>query len=186
VRGRQSSLGNSFQTINDYLKKKIKYTSSIGISGNALYNLGPFSNTGPLPPKAGNETTYTIVWNVSNTTSRITNAKVRGTLPFYVEWLSVTSPESAKVSYDPASKEVVWDIGNIESSSGSTSPKTLYMKVKLKPATSQTGSVANLVTNIIFTGKDSFTNTDITKSMQPINTRLNLDSNYNSENDTIQ
>jgi hypothetical protein len=186
VRGRQSSLGNSFQTINDYIRKKVKYSSSSGVTGNALYYSGPFTNSGGLPARAGSPTTYTIVWNIAGSTSRLTNVKVRGILPFYVEWMNNWSPQSAKVSYDPGNHEVIWDAGTIEASSGSAAPTTLYFQVKLNPASSQSGSVVNLVSNIFMSAKDSFANSDITRNMQPITTRLNLDSNYNSENDTIQ
>jgi co-chaperonin GroES (HSP10) len=107
VRGRQSSLGNSFQTINDYIRKKVKYSSSSGVTGNALYYSGPFTNSGGLPARAGSPTTYTIVWNIAGSTSRLTNVKVRGILPFYVEWMNNWSPQSAKVSYDPGNHEVI-------------------------------------------------------------------------------
>lgn len=187
VRGRQASLGNTFQTINDYVKKRIKYTSSISITGNALYNSGPFTNTGGLPPTPGSPTTYTIVWNIGNTSSRVTNAKVRGTLPFYVDWVDEWSPQNQNVTYNSASREVVWDAGTIESGTGTSGlPTTLYFQVKLNPASSQSGSVVNLVNNIFLVAKDSFTSADINKSMQPISTRLNLDSNYNSQNDKVQ
>lgn len=186
VRGRQSSLGNSFQTINDYLRKRVKYTSSSGVTGNALYYSGPFTNSGGLPARAGTPTTYTVVWNIAGSTSRLTNVKVHGILPFYVEWMNNWSPQSAKVTYDSANHEVVWDAGTMEASSGSTAPTTLYFQVRLNPASSQIGSVVNLVTNIFLTAKDSFANSDITRNMQPVTTRLNLDSNYNSDNDAIR
>lgn len=187
VRGRQTSLGNSFQTINDYVKKKVKYSSSVGITGHALYTLGAFVNSGPLPPIPGTPTTYTIVWNIANTANRVTDAKVRGTLPFYVDWVDKWNPENQNVTYDSASRQVVWNIGSIEPGSGTDSfPTSLSFQVRLNPASSQSGSVVNLVTNIFLTAKDSFTGVDITKNMQPINTRLNLDSNYNIENDKVQ
>jgi hypothetical protein len=187
VRGRQASLGNAFQTINDYIKTRVKYASSIGVTGNALYNSGPFANTGGLPPHAGSPTTYTIVWNVANASSKVTKAKVRGTLPFYVDWVDTWSPQSQRVTYDSASREIVWDAGTIEAGVGSSAlPATLYFQVKLNPASSQIGSTVNLVSNIFLTATDSFTGSEINKSMQPINTRLNLDSNYNSDNDTVQ
>lgn len=187
VRGRQASLGNSFQVINDYIKKKIKYASSIAVTGHALYNSGPFTNTGPIPPTPGSPTTYTIVWNVANTTSKVTNAKVRGTLPFYVDWVDEWSPQNQNVTYNSGSREVVWEAGTIEAGVGTSAlPATLYFQVKLNPASSQSGAVVNLVSNIVLFAKDSFTGADVNRSMQPITTRLNLDSNYNSQNDTVQ
>lgn len=187
VRGRQSSLGNSFQKIDDYLKTKIKYSSSISVTGNALYYSGPFTNTGGLPPHAGSPTTYTVVWNVANTTSKVTNAKVRGTLPFYVEWVDDWSPNNANVTYNSANREVIWSAGTIDAGAGTSAlPTTLYFQVKLNPASSQVGLTPNLVTNIVLTATDSFTGADINRSMQPVTTRLNLDSNYNSQNDKVQ
>ncbi len=187
VKGRQPSLGNIFLNIDSYIKKKIVFGSSVAITGDALYHSGPFGNSGPIPPTPGNPTTYTIVWNVANTTNRIVNAKVRTTLPLYVDWVGSWSPTNQNVTFNTNTKEVLWDIGTIEPGVGTTSsPRQLYFQVRLNPSASQKGTTPNLILESTLSGKDSFTNADINKSTQPVNTRLNSDSNYNSQGDTVQ
>ncbi len=187
VKGRQPSQGNQFTEIENFIKKKIKYGSSLQITGNALYNSGPFTNTGPIPPSPGTSTTYTIVWNVVNTSSRVTNAKARSSLPSFVDWVDEVSPTNQSVSYNPSNREIIWDIGTLEPYVGlSSAPKQLYFQVKLNPSGSQSGSVPRLTLDTVLTGKDAYTGQDLSRGMGPINTRLNLDSNYNSDNDAVE
>lgn len=187
IKGRQPSVGNQFTEIDNFLKKKVKYGSSLQINGNALYHSGPIVNSGPLPPVPGSATTYTIVWNVVNTTSRITNAKARATLPSYVDWTDKVSPSNASINYNPSNREVVWDIGTIDPYVGlSSAPKTAYFQVRLNTSGSQSGSSPRLILDTVLTGKDAFTNQDVSRSMGAVTTGLNLDSNYNAENDVVQ
>lgn len=187
VKGRQSSLGNAFQEINNVVKQKVKFGTSLQMTGHALYNSGPFQNSGPLPPTPGQPTTYTIVWSVANTTNKVTNAKARGVLPLYVDWVDNISPSGQSVNYNSATREIVWDIGNIEAGTGtSSSPRQVNFQVRLNPSSSQLNTPPNLVINGALYGKDSFTGLDINRTMQSITTRLNRDSNYNSQNDTVK
>lgn len=187
VKGRQPSQGNQFVEIENFLKKKVKFGTSLQISGNSLYNSGPIDNTGPLPPSPGSSTTYTIVWNVVNTTSRVTNAKARASLPSYVDWMDEVSPSNQSVSFNPSNREVVWDIGNIDPYVGlSSAPKQVYFQVKLNTSGSQIGSVPRIMLDTVLTAKDAFTNQNISKTAPEISTRLNLDSNYNADNDTVR
>lgn len=187
VRARQPSLGNLFREIDNYVEKKIKYGSSMQITGNALYNSGPFVNTGPLPPKPGSPTTYTIVWNVVNGNNKISEAKATTTLPLYVTWKDKISPTSQDVTYNTSTHEVTWDIGTLEPFVGtSTSARQVYFQVELNPSGSQSGSVVNLTSDTVLRGKDSFTGAELNRTLQNITTRLNLDSNYNATNDKVE
>lgn len=187
IKARQPSLGNSFQQIDNLSKKKVKFNTNLQITGHALYNSGPIQNSGPIPAKPGNSTTYTIVWSVANTINRVNNARVRAILPLYVDWTNEVSPGTANVTYNSATREVVWDIGNLDAGVGTNSaPKQVYFQVRLNPSTSQSGSQPSLVSDPVLTGKDSFTGVDITRNTASITTRLNLDSNYNPQNDSVE
>ena len=187
VKGRQPSLGNNFLEIDNLAKKKIKFNTNFQITGHALHNSGPIQNSGPLPPIPGQPTTYTIVWSVVNTTNKVTAGVARTTLPLYVDWSGSISPAGADITYNSATREVIWNIGNVDAGVGqSSSPRQAYFQVKLNPSSSQSGSLPNLTTDTVLYGKDAFTGVDINKSAQPVNTRLNRDSNYNSENDQVE
>ena len=187
VRGRQPSLGNNFLDIENAVKKKIKFNTSMQITGHALHYSGPFQNSGPIPPKPGQPTTYTVVLSVANTLNKVSGAKVRTVLPLYVDWIDKVSPTGQSVTYNPSTREIIWDIGNVDSGVGnSTSPRQVNFQVRLNPSSSQSGSIPNLILDAVLTGKDSFTGIDITRNIQPINTRLNRDSNYNPQNDKVE
>lgn len=187
VKGRIPSQGNSFQEINNFIKKKIKYGTDIQIGGHALYSSGPIQNSGPLPPTPGQPTTYTIFWSVTNSINKATNAKVRTVLPIYVDWVGAISPQGQNVTFNAASKEVIWDIGSIEAGVGqSSAPRQVYFQIKLNPSGSQINSTPNLILETTLSAKDSFTGTEFTRSMQSIDTRLNRDSNYNPDNDEVK
>lgn len=187
VKGRQSSLGDLFQSIDNYVQKRIKFNTALAITGNALYYSGPFINTGPIPPTPGTPTTYTVVWNVANTINKVVDTRVTTTLPIYVDWLGKFSPSDANVTYNATTKQITWNAGTVDSGVGtSSSPKQLYFQVKLNTSNSQINTTPNLVLGSVMQAKDSFTNTDINVSVQPISTRLNLDSNYNQQNDKVQ
>lgn len=187
VKGRQPALGNQFLDITNYVKKTVKYLTQLQINGQTLYKSGPFVNTGPLPPTPGTPTTYTISWSVANTTSRVTNAKARTTLPLYVDWVGAVSPNDQNVTYNSGTREVLWDIGTLEGGVGlSSSPRQVYFQVKLNPSGSQSGGVPNLILDTVLTAKDSFSGKDISRSIQALSTRLNRDSNYNPTNDAVK
>ena len=54
------------------------------ISGTVtIINGGTFTNTGPIPPKAEAETTYTVTWAVTNPLNNLTDVRVSAILPSY-------------------------------------------------------------------------------------------------------
>jgi hypothetical protein len=187
VKGRQQALGGLFQSIDDYVKKKVKYGTSLAITSNTLYYSGPLVNSGPIPPTPGVPTTYTVVWNVANTINKVTDTKIKTSLPTYVDWVGKFSPSSADVTYNAVTKEITWNVGSVDAGVGLvSSPKQLYFQVRLNPSASQTGTTPKLTSDTVIWSKDSFTGSDLSSSIQPADTRLNLDSNYNSQNDRVR
>lgn len=187
VRGRQSNLGNQFMDIDNVIEQHVKFGTQLQLSGYALYNSGPFTNTGPLPPHAGSPTTYTVYLSVANTTSKATGVKVRAQLPLYVDWVGAVSPNGQNVGYSSSSREIVWDVGTVDPGAGlSGGAKQVYFQVRLNPSNSQSGTTPALVSDIVLTGKDAFTNADLSRNLPSVNTRLNRDANYNSVNDEVQ
>lgn len=187
IKGRQLSSGNSFEEIKNFERKTLKVVTDLQIAGHTLYYSGPFLNTGPIPPVHDQPTTYTIVWSIANSSNKVVGAEVRATLPLYVEWLNNHLPSSESVTYIPSTREIVWNIGNINEGVGSSAPaRELNFKVEFNPSSSQIGQTVPLVTGIRLKGKDSFTNIDINKTISNIPHRLNLDLNYNPLNDKVQ
>jgi hypothetical protein len=63
IKGQQPALGNTFTQVNNFVHKVVKINSDFQLASYARYHTGPFTNTGPIPPKAEQPTTYTITWS---------------------------------------------------------------------------------------------------------------------------
>lgn len=156
-------------------KFTIKVNSGLVISQKAFYSNSDISNSGPIPPKAGKATTYTINWEIKNYFSDTKNVKVKATLPQGVTLTGKIMPadESSNFSYDSASREIVWSVGDILAGTGvSGDPVSLSFQVSLTPSPSQKGSVAQLIGPVQISGENQFTNTTITAQDFAIDTSL--------------
>ena len=139
--------------------QKIAVASDLELTAQGLYYSNPFGSTGPMPPKAGTETTYAIVFTVTNTTNKITGATVTATLPPYVRWLGIFSPNTENVTFNQTAGTVTWDLGDIAPGAGlnGTSPRQAAIAIGFTPSTSQIGQQPSLLQNIVLKGTDAAT-----------------------------
>ncbi len=143
----------------NHFSKEIKIATDFQLSRRILYHSGPFQNSGPLPPKVGKETTYTIIWSLSNSVNAVSDANVSAFLPSYVRWLGIIKPENTSVSYDQKTGEIDWHPGNISAGVGflGQPAQELAFQISFLPNSTQTGSQPTLVSEATLTGKDTFT-----------------------------
>jgi len=166
--------------------RKVKITSDPQLFAKILYYVGPFQNTGPIPAKAEQETTYTITWTVTNPLNNLSNARVSAILPPYIKWLGVVSPEREKVDYDQNTGLVTWNVGSILSGAGTvTSAREVSFQISFLPSVSQIGEVPNLIGEALLTAKDNFTLTSVSNFFQNLNTRLSSDPYFKTEDETV-
>lgn len=174
VSGRQSGQGNFVKELFNSETKVVKIISEPSFTAKALYFLGPFQNVGPIPPKVEQETTYTIVWTLTNTSNDISNAQVRSSLPPWVKFLDSVSPLSEDVSHNSATREIVWNAGSLPKGTGITGgKKEVAFQISFKPSLSQLESIPILINEAIFTGHDDFANVNVKSSKSLITTALN-------------
>jgi hypothetical protein len=177
--GKKPTEGGSLDSIENSTERVIKITSDLYLAADAYYRDGPFTNSGPLPPVAGQETTYTITLSVSNSANAIGNAQVKTTLPQYVVYKSAVSPATEQVIFDPITREVTWSVGAIPRGAGLTSVgEEVSFQVGFTPSISQVQSGPLLTDDIVLTGRDLFTNTILRNTQEPVSIRLQNDSNY--------
>ena len=151
--------------------RTIKIASQVNLSAKALYSTGPFRNTGPIPPKAGATTTYSVVWTLGNTQNDITGAKVTARLGSAVTWLLAKSAQSENISYDATTNTVTWNVGTLASGMGFTQAlREVDFQVSLTPSISQVGIAPTLVSGIVFTGMDTATQQNVTLSTPGLTT----------------
>jgi len=186
VKAQRVSVDNVEEQINSVVSKIIKLTTGLHLASKALYYTGPLENSGPVPPKAETETTYTIVWTVTNNLNDVSGAKVTAKLPPYISWNNIISPSSEKVSYDSVTGDVVWDIGDVSAEAGFAKPKReVAFQVTLKPSVTQVNSIPSLVGEQVLSGKDNYSNAEVTDKRSPLNTSLLNDSGFIEGNDRV-
>lgn len=136
---------------------QVKFITSAQLSVRSLYATGPFKNTGPLPPRAEQKTTYTITLALSNTSNQISNGILTATLPIYVQWIGF-SPSIERVAYNPNGRKITWEVGEVPAYAGVRGqPKSVAVQVELFPSINQIGLRPILMNGIRFEGVDRFT-----------------------------
>lgn len=179
ISGKQEISGYETQELKNSDSSVIKIVSDVGFVSKALYFSGPFSNSGPIPPKVGEITSYTVVWSLSNSANNITKGIVRSSLPAWVRFVGPVSPLSEDLTYNPSTQELVWNVGNIAKGTGISSPsREASFRVTFEPSLSQVGTVPIIVNEAVLTGHDDFANVDIRVSKPALSTRLSSDGSF--------
>lgn len=187
VTGSRSDASGLSQTVITTLTKDIRVPSVLGLSARALYYSGPFTNTGPIPPRVDSDTSYTIVWSLTNGSNDLSNVSVSATLPSYVKWLGVASPQSEKISFNQVGGQVVWNAGDLPAGTGFTnSPREVSFQVSLSPSLSQVRTSPVLITETTASGDDSFANQRVqANSHAELTTNLTTDIGFKSGDGTV-
>jgi len=159
--------------------KDIRVTSDINLLSRAFRTVGPFENTGPIPPKVDNKTTYTITWTVTNSFNNLKDVKVTSFLSPNIGWIGNMDPENKKVVFNSDTGEIIWDIGDMKMDTGDKNPaETVSFQVFIIPSASQIGKEVNLLEETIVSGVDVFSDEKIVNSKPLINTNIISDPSY--------
>lgn len=158
-------------------KMDIKLNSKLVLDVRGYYNDSMIKNSGPVPPKVGEETTYTLHWLASNVSNDIGEAKVETVLPTTATFTGKIFPEDSRLTYNERNNSLVWDIGKLEAGKGILSPELeVSFQVKIKPSPDQVGREVNLLGMSDFSAKDLFTGENIKFSADGKTTNLIEDS----------
>lgn len=160
-------------------EKIVRVTSSLQLAVQAVYSIGPFANSGPLPPVVDQKTSYTVTWSVVNPSNELRSTVAKTILPSYVQWLGATSPFSEDITYNSNTGEVTWNVGDVSAGVGSDSPaREASFQINFAPSVSQQGEKVPLTGDTSVTAYDSFTKTNINLSKDGVTTRISSDPIY--------
>ncbi|MCX6747672.1 MAG: hypothetical protein NTW98_01860 [Candidatus Nomurabacteria bacterium] len=168
--------GNITKKLENSESKIVRISSDLGLSAKALYYSGPFKNSGPIPPKAEVETTYTVVWSITNTANNVSRAQVKSSLPPFIGFVGNVSPSSEEVTYNASTREIVWNISGVPKGTGITAAsREVAFQISLTPSVAQIGEVVKLINPAVLTGHDDFANVDLRVDKSFLNTGLTND-----------
>jgi hypothetical protein len=148
-----------------------------------------FGNSGPIPPKVGESTTYTIMWRVKNYYNEVKNTTVKAVLPKNVKLTGEIFPEEQeeKFTFDSVSRELVWNVGDLLAVQGILNPApNLSFQVSFTPDATQKGKAPDLIKEAIMTGEDQWTKETLSATSSAIDTTLPDDDTVSKSQGIVQ
>lgn len=162
---------NSGETISSTEDISVKFSTLLNLTSRVYRSFAGMQNSGPIPPRADVESTYTISWTLTNTINDTSDVFVSAQLPVYVSWKGETSPNTESISYDPSTRKVTWNVSNVSFGTGFIySPKQVSFKVGLTPSINQVGSSPEILFPSTVSGKDLYTGKSLSGGTPSVNT----------------
>ncbi len=150
-----------------------KVKGKLTVNAQGFYQDETIINHGPIPPRAGQETSYTIKWQLLSSSNDLENVVVKAFLPPHSEWAGLAVPISERVNYDDQTGEIVWQVGDLPAGTGIVLPvRTVAFQVSIIPSQAQVGGSVELVGRTEIEGEDVFVGSKISSSDNSIDTRL--------------
>lgn len=167
VFARRVSEGRAQEQLVGSERMVVQYSSVIAGSARTLHDDGAFNDSGPIPPVAGEETTYTIELTAEAGVNDLTEASVTASLPTHVNWLD-TYEGDGTMSINPVNQELTWDIGSLNAEREAA----VAFQVSLTPSRSQIDQTPVLLNTQYLRARDRFTGAIIREENQLITTDL--------------
>lgn len=128
--------------------------------------------TGPLPPQAGQTTTFKVYWKITNSLHELAGLKVTTKLPDYVEWDGKDQADAGTLEYNQDTNEVNWMIGRLPLSAASVQAQ---FSISLKPRASDRNKLLVLVSGTSLEGNDNQTSYAVSQILKAQTTKLEKD-----------
>ena len=107
-------------------------------------------------------------------------------LPDYVTWTNVVVGAGERVTFNPDTREVVWDIGGVSSQTNNRPAlRQVSFQIAFTPSRSQARYAQPLTGVANFTAHDTFTGATITDTDQALSTELPNDPAYTYEDSIV-
>ncbi len=121
--------------------------------------------SGAAPLTVGKSTTFAMTFLLSNGSNDLSNTKVVASLPLPSSaWKNVIIPdvEKNRLSYDPNSGKITWNIGDVPAFVGKFIPVLkVTFNLEVNPTEVDRNKSMNLLSNVIANGKDTFTSLSV-------------------------
>lgn len=179
------SEGQVPESISSAINTTLTLATPVALAGGLFHFNGSIKNTGPMPPKADQETTYSVVWTVKNPSNTIANARVTVPLPPTTRFITSGTP-TEDVSYNSSTNTVTWNVGELRAGVGYGLPgRGVSFQVGFTPSLAQVGSAPAVLGDSILTGEDRFAQTNVNSTVGSMTTRLTFDTGFQNGMEVI-
>lgn len=154
---------------------KIKVNSKLTLASKGFYQEETVDivNFGPIPPKVGNTTTYTIHWYLTNLTNDLEEVVVEADILGSVNWQGLFLPANTSLTYNERTGKLLWDVGKLSANTGTLLPtKKVVFQLSVTPSLNQVGKEIILIERSCARAKDSFCDVDLSSWSEKISTSL--------------
>jgi len=133
---------------------------------------------GPIPPRVGRATKYWVFWSMGKTTNDLSNIYLQVQLPANAAYTGLSSVTVGdRINYNPDTNLITWSLKDLSSTMVNPDQTVaLSFEVELTPTADQAGSAASIVDWMKMTGRDSFTESEVSYTTGAITTALTADS----------
>ncbi len=166
------------QSVTNIDTRIVRFAARLQFSAVSLYSIGPIKNTGPFPPRADQETTYTVTWTARPSENALSNVIATAILPEGVVWGGTIIPQSEQITYNTETRVVTWNAGVLPRATAVPQSKTVSFQIKTRPTKSQVGGGVELLGTTTATATDSVANVQIQTTRPAVSTRLDTDPLY--------
>lgn len=186
VTGERILASGAVENIESTEERTLRLATALTLVPKLVRSQGTIENSGPIPPKADKETTYTVVWSLSNSFNTANSVEVRATLPSYVKWTNVKSPATEDISFNPVTNEVVWNLAQITAGTGyKTVAKEASFQISFLPSVSQVGQSPDLMGPVSIKGTDRVTAATVTSFAPALTTLFSSDPSFKMDDDEV-
>ncbi|MEI7709416.1 MAG: hypothetical protein WCI76_01740 [bacterium] len=186
ISGKQLVSGYANTDLKNSDSRIIRIISDVGFTNKALYFSGPFANTGPIPPRVEKQTTYTVVWSISNTANNVSKGVVHSSLPPWIKFVGSVSPSGEDLTYNASTREIVWNAGRVDKGAGITGvPRSVAFQVSFIPSLSQVKTTPVIIDDAVLTAHDDFANVDVRFSKGSLRTLLDGDPSFPGDGGSV-
>ncbi len=186
ISGKRLSESNVPENVLSSSNRVIKISSNPSLAAVITRSSPYFVNTGPIPPQAEKQTTYTVTWTVDNTSSAVMGAEVDSSLPAYVKWVGAINPTDENIKYNSGNGQIVWKVGNVDTYTSLNSTKRqVSFQIIYEPSITDVGKSPVLVNESVFTAQDQFTGQMLKDTEEPLTTDFGKDPTFKAGDNIV-
>lgn len=130
--------------------------------------------TGPLPPVVGEKTSFRIFWSLANSLHEINDITVTTKLPSGIDWDNKFLVSVGKIAYSSSDRTITWTINRLPPNI-SFEDANVWFDVSTIPTKQQARKLLILTEQVLFTGTDSVTGSEVIKTGKAITSNLSDD-----------
>ena len=132
-----------------------------------------FHSPGPLPPVPNEKSYYTIFWTAENLYNPVADIKVKARLSPLAEITKNIYPQDAIFTYSSSTKEIAWEVGELNPGQKAQLVFQVVFDSSLS-ATTSTSVPSVLISKAEISGRDEWTNQEISSFSFPLSTFLTI------------